>query len=495
MNSVRRRLDSLEARSSWFFVRLLLLTSFSWALNAAEFVLYTCTRRSMVVSISKSSFKSIRLAIHVLRPFGGGLFLGAVLGAPLFGRIADVKGRRWALLLAKSVSLFGLTLSILARKDYELMSARFLVGIGFGGELPVATVLVHELAPRGMQRRMVALLYAFAGVGGIVGLALNFVVEPMFGWRGAYLVLCIGMLYVGALCFLFPKSPRWLASAGRETDAMAAVENLERVHASRLDYDRVTGEESVQTEELEASVEAESLTETAKPPVRDSAARVWILWAVLELSGYGLSVYVPLLVSLWGFNMFSRWTTRVLLGLSQVAGSVLASMMMEEVGPKKLLARCAASASLVAVILSHAPWDGPIVVIGVCMVSALLAAGWSCALVYAPSNFSTEVRGRGVGYAFGFSRLSAVIGAWLYPRMFNLWRVSVSAIAWIFAVLLVVVVLWIARPLERNSLQLQSNNDSDEKAEFKARDKVVQDEEDDDDLPLVVNRGRSNKDE
>ncbi|KAE9303551.1 hypothetical protein PR003_g21981 [Phytophthora rubi] len=440
MSTIRRRLDSLEAYPSWFFVRLLLLSGFSWSLNAAEYALYTLARRRVS--------KSVHMTTVAVESLGGGLFIGAVVGAPLFGHIAGIKGRRWALLLAKTLSLLGLVLSVMARRDVELISARILAGIGFGGELPVVTVLVHELTPKSMRSRVVALLHTFTGVGGIVGVALALMLEPRFGWRAAYLVLSGSIFCVGVLFYLLPESPRWLASSGRMPEAIQEVETLERAHRTRMIYDRamVHDVSSLVTEDLETSVEI------VKPSGHDSTVRLWTMWIVMELSGYALGVYVPVLISLWGFNMFSRWTTMVLLCFAQVAGSVLASMMLEEVGLKKLLFRCAASAALIVVILTHSPSNGPAVVIGTCAVSALLAASWSCVLVYAPANFSTEARGRGVGYAFGFSRLGAVIGAWLYPRMFNVWRMSVPAVAWVFAVLLVMVVLWVGLPVEHSNM-------------------------------------------
>ncbi|KAG6582902.1 uncharacterized protein IUM83_17352 [Phytophthora cinnamomi] len=502
MNAIHRRLESLDARPSWFLARLLLVAGSSWALSAAELVLYAFSRRIMVRGLTRSSAQSVRLALHVLRPFGYGLLFGAAIGAPLLGRIADVKGRRYALLLAKTLSLLGVALSVLVSRDYELIVARLLAGIGLGGELPVATVLLYELAPKPMRARMVALLYAFAGVGGVVGLALVSLLEPQFGWRSPYAVLCVAMLYVGVLCFRFPKSPRWLASAGREAEAVAAVENLERAQVSRVNYDRVSEEGLPETEETSVSVETEALVESGKSsssssvrdkPLGAATARLWTLWAVMELSGYALGKYVPILISLWGFNMFSRWTTAVLLGLVQVSGSVLASMKLEEVGLKKLLVCCAAPAALVAVVLSYAPWNGPVVVVGTCAVSALLAAAWSCVLVSAPSNFSTEVRGRGVGYAFGFSRLATVIGSWLYPRMFNLWRMSAPAIAWAFAVLLVLAVLWFTLPFEPARSSMQSKYIV-ELTDVNTRDKVNQDE-DEEDLPPVVTHSKSHKDE
>ncbi|KAE8971760.1 hypothetical protein PR003_g27743 [Phytophthora rubi] len=164
----------------------------------------------------------------------------------------------------------------------------------------------------------------------------------------------------------------------------------------------------------------------------------------MALSAYTLGIYVPTLISLWGFNVLSRWCTMTLIGVAQVAGCVLASLVLDEFDRKQALAAFATSAAVVAVLTSHAPWNGPIVVVGL---SAFIVANWSCVLVYAPESFSTEYRGRGVGYVFGFSRLGATIGFLLCPQT------SVPAIAWIFAVLLVRVVFGIVLPYGRNKLR------------------------------------------
>ncbi|KAL3672593.1 hypothetical protein V7S43_001888 [Phytophthora oleae] len=144
---------------------------------------------------------------------GGGVFIGAAVGGPLFGRIADSYGRRYALLLAKTLAMAGLLFCAMARKDYEVINARILAGIGLGGELPVAVTLVYKLTPISMRSRAVAILQAFTGIGGVLGVFLAFVVVPKFGWRSAYLVVSAGIFHGGMLCLRLPESPQWLARA------------------------------------------------------------------------------------------------------------------------------------------------------------------------------------------------------------------------------------------------------------------------------------------
>ncbi|KAG3074157.1 hypothetical protein PI125_g22069 [Phytophthora idaei] len=283
-----------------------------------------------------------------------------------------------------------------------------------------------------MRGHMVALLEAFTGVGGFLGVVLTFGLAPQIGWRATYVIICGCVLYVAVLRFGIPESPRWLASVDTVDEALIVVEKVEKTHGQRAPF-AVQGDSMAQ-----ASVGIKTLSLSA------NTLELWALWTVVALSAYALGTYVPTLISLWGFNVFSRWSTMVLIGVAQVLGCILASLVVDNYDRMQTLACFATSAAAAAVLTSHAPWSGPFVVMRTCTVSALLAASWSCILVYAPENFATGVRGRGVGYAFGFSRLGATIGSLLCPHMFDVWTMSVPAIAWVFAVLLIAVVVGIA---------------------------------------------------
>ncbi|ETL97869.1 hypothetical protein L917_04924 [Phytophthora nicotianae] len=447
---VHRRLDSLDARLSWFYVRLLLLTGISWAVHTAELVLFLFTRQLVA--------RNVGMGTRALEALGVGIFVGAAIGGPVFGHVADTHGRRSALLMAMSLSLAGLLLSAVATRHYQVIIARVVAGVGLGGELPAATVLVQELSPLPMRGRMVSLLESFTGVGGVLGVVLAFGLAPQIGWRASYVIICGFVLYVAVLRFGVPESPRWLASVGRADEALMVVGKVEKAHGKRAPY-AVQGDSTAHV-----SVDMKTLDWSVRTLV------LWALWVVVALSAYALGTYVPTLISLWGFNVFSRWSTMVLIGVAQVLGCLLASFVLDDYGRVQTLACFATSAAVVAVLTSHAPWNGPFVVVGTCTVAALLAASWSCILVYAPENFATGVRGRGVGYAFGFSRLGGTIGSLLCPHMFNVWVISVPAIAWIFAILLTVVVVGIALTHGRQYLKHEDYDGTETTLGFEANE-------------------------
>jgi len=318
----------------------------------------------------------------------------------------------------------------------------------------------------------VALLEAFTGLGGVVGVALAFGLAPQLGWRVTYLAICGCVVYVGVLRFGIPESPRWLASVGRVDEALLAVEKLEREHGR---YENATVQDKPMT--------GEATTVTSLDPFPVSTLVLSVLWAVMAVSAYALGVYVPSLISLWGFNMFSRWSTMALLGVAQAFGCVLASLVLGDCDRKQALVCFVAAAAVAAVVYSHAPWNGPLVIGGSFVVSAFIAASRSCVLVYAPENFKTNVRGRGVGYAFGLSRVGAIAGSLLPPHMFNVWLMSASTISWVFAALLVAVVGGVVLPYGKNTLACEEEGGVDKGEAYR----FLSFEPDEEGLPLVVN--------
>ncbi|ETN11708.1 hypothetical protein PPTG_09416 [Phytophthora nicotianae INRA-310] len=475
-STVHQRLDALDACLSWFYVRLLLLTGVSWAVHAAELVLFTFTRRLVAHNVG--------MGTYALEALGVGVFLGSALGGPLFGLLADARGRRSALLFAMTLSLVGLALSAMAKKDYHVIAARILAGIGLGGELPAATVLVQELAPKSMRGRMVALLEAFTGIGGVAGVALAFGVAPQLGWRSTYWAICGCVLYAGVLRFGIPESPRWLASVGRVDEALCIVEKLERAHGKRTRYDNLKVQDAPPPVESASTPRVKVGSDTIVQTLV-----LWTLWTVMAMSSYALGVYVPTLISMSGFNMYERWSTIASLHGSQILGCIAASWMLEARGRKQSLGCFATSASMIVVLLSYMPWYPFVVIIGTCSVSALLAGTWSCVLAYTPENYSTGVRARGVAYAFGLSRIGASGGALLYPHMFDVWLMSVPAITWVFAGLLAATVLGVVIPYGFDLLKDEYSDEVD--SQDSDTDMELGADHETEDAPLVVNDGES----
>ena len=68
-----------------------------------------------------------------------------------------------------------------------LLVLRFVVGLGLGAELPVASTLVSEFAPARIRGRVVVVLEAFWAVGWVAAAVIGYLVVPASedGWRWA----------------------------------------------------------------------------------------------------------------------------------------------------------------------------------------------------------------------------------------------------------------------------------------------------------------------
>src|SRR6187549_2123542 len=75
--------------------------------------------------------------------------LSATVATPLFGKLSDIYGRRWMMLIAVAIFLAGSLACALAPSMGVLIAARALQGFGGGGILPLAqTVIADILTPR-----------------------------------------------------------------------------------------------------------------------------------------------------------------------------------------------------------------------------------------------------------------------------------------------------------------------------------------------------------
>ncbi|OWZ22662.1 Major Facilitator Superfamily (MFS) transporter [Phytophthora megakarya] len=450
MHSVDTRLNALDPHFSWFYGRVLLLIGVTWAIQAAELVLLIFTRTLI--------FNDFTMGERVLEVCNASIFMGAMVGGPIFGHVADCFGRRIALIIAMVCSLGGLAVSARANAGNILIVGRIITGLGFGGQLTSTVVLIQELSPHSMCGRMISLLDAFTGIGGLFGVLLAFAVAPWLEWRTTYFVVCGLVLYAPVVWFAVPESPRWLASVGRTEEAFSVVEKIERLHGLQPFSDDIQKEQLAFTSALESP---SSVAESSRAKRLVPTLVLWVLWIAMTLSSYGLGIYVPTLISFSGYNMFASWSTVCVLNIAQVAGSLAAAVVVDTYGPHRCFAVFAAFTAGFSIVLSYVTWSRAVVIVITFLVTALLSSCWSCVFAYTSENYSTTHRSRGVGYAVGVSRLAGVGASYLYPHMYNVWILSVPVMCWIFGGVLTVVGVGVVprfgyQPVSQND-DIQSN--------------------------------------
>lgn len=133
--TVNQRLDALDARLSWFYVRLLLLTGVSWAVHAAELVLFAFTRRLVVHHVGMGTYALEARSRCV--PLSGSrrtaVWPPGRRSRPTFGSVV-----RHDAIAAGSGAV------CCSEEGLPRDHCKNRCGVGLGGELPAATVLVQE---------------------------------------------------------------------------------------------------------------------------------------------------------------------------------------------------------------------------------------------------------------------------------------------------------------------------------------------------------------
>ncbi|MFE9662196.1 DHA2 family efflux MFS transporter permease subunit [Streptomyces sp. NPDC005955] len=131
----------------------------------------------------------------------GGLLL-------LFGRMADLLGRRRVFLTG--VALFGAASLVcgLAQEPWQLVTGRFVQGAGAAMASPAALALIALLYPGPAERaRAFGIWGGIAGLGGTMGLVVSGALTGLASWRWIFLVnLPVALAAVLLLPRLVPES-------------------------------------------------------------------------------------------------------------------------------------------------------------------------------------------------------------------------------------------------------------------------------------------------
>ena len=119
----------------------------------------------MIGYVAPSVAREMRLSPAALTPvFAWGLF-GLMLGALIFGPVADRFGRK--LVIVACTLFYGLITLATARADSgaSLAILRFLAGLGFGGVMPNAIALTAEYSPHRRRATMITIMFCGFPVG------------------------------------------------------------------------------------------------------------------------------------------------------------------------------------------------------------------------------------------------------------------------------------------------------------------------------------------
>src|ERR1700709_992331 len=155
--------------------------------------------------------------------FSAGLF-GLMIGALVFGPLADRIGRRKIIIFSTLAFGIGTLATAFVQDVGTLLAIRFLTGLGLGGAMPNAVAMTSEFSPHRRRATMVMIMFCGFSVGAALGGLLAAALIPQFGWRSVFVVGGLApLLLVPILALRLPESVRFLALTGRANERVAQL--------------------------------------------------------------------------------------------------------------------------------------------------------------------------------------------------------------------------------------------------------------------------------
>ncbi|HEX5728325.1 MFS transporter [Microbacterium sp.] len=345
-------------------------------------------------------------------------FVGMAIGASVGGLLADRFGRRQV--FAVTLLVYGLATGASAMVGglAALLVLRFLVGLGLGAELPVASTYVSEFAPARMRGRLIVILEAFWAVGWTAAALIGFLVIPGSenGWRWAFALGAIPAAYALVVRWGLPESARWLARRGRHAEADAVVRSFEQAAG-------IEGPETADLRADEAPPAAQStgqrLAALWAPEFRVRTACLWLVWFCVNFSYYGAFIWIPSILVSQGYDLVRSFGFTLIITLAQLPGYAVAAWLIEVWGRRLTLSVFLAGSAVAAIFFGTASTES--VVIGAGMALSFFNLGaWGALYAVTPEMYPTSLRATGSGWAAGAGRIASIIAPLTVPLLLGL---------------------------------------------------------------------------
>lgn len=326
--------------------------------------------------------------------------IGMAVGALVFGIFADRVGRKNIFIITLVLFSVASGLSALSTSLAIFLIFRFFVGMGLGGELPVASTLVSESVEAKERGRVVVLLESFWAAGWLIAAIISYFVIPEHGWRIALIITALPAFYAIYLRLNLPDSPQFTAKRVR---------------------DRTYGQ----------NIKAVWSKAYAKPTLM-----LWILWFTVVFSYYGMFLWLPSVMVLKGFTLIKSFEYVLIMTIAQLPGYFTAAWLIEKMGRKFVLVTYLLGTAASAFVFGNAETTMLLIVSGA-FLSFFNLGAWGALYAYTPEQYPTVIRATGAGMAAAVGRIGGILG----PLLVGTLVARGYDIGWVFTIFCIAIVI------------------------------------------------------
>jgi putative MFS transporter len=334
---------------------------------------------------------------------------GSLVGSVVFGRLADLVGRRRIFVGAILWYASFTALTALAWGPWSVSGFRFLAGIGLGALLVVDPSMLSEYLPPQNRGRFLVFLDFFWPVGLLLATGLSWIFLDQVGGESGWRYLFLAASFPAFLAFFarlnLPESPYWLARKGRKTEAAGVLE-------------KITGE-PVAADELDAVEERRgSARELVSQKLRSRSAMIVLVWIALNISYYGLFLWLPFVLQAEKDFSINVYLLLTLSALSQFPGYAASIWLVERIGRKATLTLFLALGGVSGLTFALADTQA-VYVASLFFVGFFNLGAWGAVYPYTAELFPTHVRSSAFGMVEGFGKGAAIGGPYLFGALID----------------------------------------------------------------------------
>lgn len=380
--------------------KLLLIAGLGWLFDAMDVGLL-----SFILAALKQDWQ---LTSTQLGWIGSINSIGMAIGAFVFGLLADKKGRKSAFILTLLMFSIASGLSAFAWGLGSLMVLRFFIGMGLGGELPVASTLVSESVAAHERGKIVVLLESFWAFGWIIAACIAYFFIPKIGWRGVMLLCALPAFYALYLRLNLPDS---------------------------TSFNQLTSQDKKETI-------FQKIRLLFHPDNQRNTIMLWILWFCVVFSYYGMFLWLPSVMIMKGFDLVKSFGYVLLMSLAQLPGYFSVAWLIERVGRKFVLITYLLGTMVSAYFFGGAQTAEQLLLCGA-FLSFFNLGAWGALYAYTPEQYRAKIRATGVGFAAAIGRIGGVLGP-LVVGYFVALNYSISSVFNLFGLAILIAVLAVA---------------------------------------------------
>ncbi|WP_227551619.1 MFS transporter [Metabacillus sediminilitoris] len=332
---------------------------------------------------------------------GSYTLVGMMLGAFIFGPLADAVGRKKVLAICMFLFSVFTLLAGLAPSILIFTIMRFIASLGMGGLMPNVIALMTEYSPKKSRALIVATMYCGYSIGSILASLMGMYILEDFGWRLLYWLGIIPLFTLPIFMKKFPESLSYYILR-KQGDKLANILNQVDPNGN---YKETDDYEYARTKESAKGFPVKKLFANQRTI---STLAFWIMVFSCLLMVYGLNTWLPKIMQASGYGLSSSLSFNLVLGVGQIGGSLLGGYFVDRIGHRKVLLLMYLLGAITFVSLSMTS--------NIVMLYVLIAIGGACTVgtqnlvnPYISEFYPKEIRSTGVGVTVGVGRIGSIL--------------------------------------------------------------------------------------